>query len=101
LNINYSIALNSIDKIEYESILASLWHQKYSLVKVFPLCVDPIQPTLAPLPSHPHTIFLFFPSCVCVGGVVLEFLCKCPCHIWGIYLKYTMALSSAVCVWKS
>jgi len=38
-----------------------------------------------PFPS-PHFPFLSQLR-LCVCGVVLEFLCKCPCHIWGIYLK--------------
>jgi len=47
------------------------------------------QPTwLSPIPfSITPFSFSFSAAFVCVCGVVLEFLCKCPCHIWGIYLK--------------
>lgn len=37
-----------------------------------------------PSPCLPNLSLLI---CGFVSGVVLVFLCKCPCHIWWIYLK--------------
>lgn len=40
-------------------------------------------PSAYTAPVFPSSLLM----CGFVSGVVLVFLCKCPCHIWWIYLK--------------